>query len=195
MSRSFGVNLLVVFSLTLAIVLGACAPAAPATPPTTPPATTPPAATATPAAAEPAFTYDTYTSTDWGFSIKYPKKWKKVDVVAPYATFRVQPPEELPNMTISVMDVAKIQAAVDEIYAFWKLTDVKTLEEKEYIFADGKTKGSYTVATMKHPSVPLKNYAVTFTKGDKAVNIGITTLDGADDPSLIADIFKTITFK
>ncbi len=153
--------------LVMALVLPACAPAAPAKPaetkPATPPATTtpatPPAATtpattpsvATTPAATPAptakptsYEAETYTS-DLGFSFKYPKAWKVA--AKPYATavfYANDGGSPLPDLVfVDVRDGTSVKdsavKALGDFVAAKGVSVTPTVEsEKTVTLADGK---------------------------------------------------------
>jgi len=180
MAKSLTLNLLVLAALLLAALGGACA-------------TNPPSETGSSPAKEP-YAADTYANEDFGFYIKYPKTWKSVEPTAPYCIFRAQAPTQLPSISISVFDPDKVRDQAQEIYNYYKLTNVKPLETKLYVLADGKTQSQYSRTKMTHPDTEIVNYAVTFEKYGKYINIGISTVPQAEDAALYDAIFQTITF-
>ncbi|MDD5313025.1 MAG: hypothetical protein PHO26_08335 [Dehalococcoidia bacterium] len=175
MAKSLMLNLLVLTALLLAALGGACA-------------------TDTSKPAKEPYASDTYANDDFGFYIKYPKTWKSVEPTAPYCIFRAQSPTQLPSISISVFDPDKVQDQAQEIYNYYKLTNIKPLETKLYVLADGKTQSQYSRTKMTHPDTEIVNYAITFEKYGKYINVGISTVPQAEDAALYDAIFQTITF-
>jgi hypothetical protein len=175
MAKSLTLNLLVTATLILTALGGACA-------------------TDTSKPAKEPYSMDTYTNEDFGFYVRYPKTWKSAEATAPYCVFRAQAKIQLPSINISIFDRDKVQEQVQDVYDYWKLTNIRPVETKEYKLADGKTLSRYSRTLMTHPDTELVSYSVTFEKYGKYINVGITTVPQAEDAALYDAIFQTITF-
>jgi hypothetical protein len=205
MSRSLIARLLVIAVLTLTVLCVACAPAAPAaskpaTTPSTPataPATTPVAPTA-PAAkpVELSFTPATFTSDQYACSIQYPKKWA-AEAPKPPCIFSVREGGQVPNLTVTIFNLATVDKEVAEVLAAVPMTNIKyVLKGQEITSLDGKNKGQYDIYTSDYPGgIKLRSFGAAFARGDKVVSFSITTMDGLEDEALYKEVFSTITFK
>jgi hypothetical protein len=163
--------LIFVCLLLVALVLPACAapaaapaptpttPAEPAAPPSTPSEPSAPPAPPTPPppspAAELSFQAATYTNTDIGFSVKYPKDWKESSAIkSPTLVFLAQAPSQVPILTV---DVAAGSSFADTAIAVLKgagSTDIKVDSLTETTLADG-TGASQGVVHYKNPMAPM----------------------------------------
>ncbi|GEM_PF-4679121 len=145
-------------------------------------------------AAKPAYSFDNYTNSDFGFTVGYPKSWAVTAATAPYNIFRAESKQKLPSMSISVLDSDKVKEQVQEIYDYYKLTNIQTIEQKEYVLADGQTKALYTITRMTHPQVQLISYSIIFPRNGKLITVGISTMLGVEDTAYFNSIFQTLTF-
>ena len=211
--------------LVMALVLPACAPAAPAKPaetkPATPPATTtpatPPAATtpattppATPPAATPAvtevktsFEAATYTSDSPGFSVQYPKSWIKGDM-ANDVVFIVLASSAQGADVASIVVIPETsdfgKAAKDSFDNDPALKNlgvkVNVDSTKTTTLADGKTPANEALLSAKIMGIyDLWGYCYGANIGGKTVFVTGATLAGDKSKALLQEIAKTLTLK
>jgi len=218
------VTVLVVMSLLLGLALVACTPTETVTPPAPPeqpatpppaetpatpppaetPATPPPAETpATPPPAAKQLTYEakTYTNSEYGFSVQYPKEWvdqpqllNKIVVAA----FGIQ--AFIPGMSISVADASA------PLTADWIVAQTNSLPET----SDGKVTSDITPTTLddgspafqytlkyNYQSYEIQAFGVSADKNGKRIRAFVWTIDAfsAYDGTLFSEIAHTLSLK
>jgi hypothetical protein len=200
------VTVLMVMLLVLGLALAACkapaetvTPPAPPAQPATPPAATPPAAP--PVAGATSYPAKTYTNSQYGFSIQYPKDWAErpeIAVGSIVAAFGVS--GFVPGVSISVLDadaplttewIAKANEA--EGNKNNKITSGPT----ETTLADGtkasQYKGTFTTST----GYDIMSFAVSIDKNGKRIRSTVWTIDAFSpyDEALFSEIAHTLSVK
>ena len=200
------VTVLMVMLLVLGLALVACksksaetvTPPAPSEQPATPPAT-PPAATP-PAAQQLTYTAKTYTNSEYGFSIQYPKDWvARPEIVKGtiIAVFGV--PGFVPGVSASVRD-ADAPMTADWVVAADTAegnTDVKvTSPLTETTLFDGTPAVQYTQTYMAG-QYAIVAFAISTDKNGKRIRASVWTIDAFSpyDEALSSEVTHTLSVK
>jgi hypothetical protein len=201
--------------LLIALALPACGcakkapevpPAAPAAPPAEQPAAPPaeqPAAppaeqpAAPPAAGELSFTADTFTNADYGYTIKYPKDWKRqaASEKDPVILYAVNVAAPVPVLSASVRAGATYSDTVKASIEAAGGSGIKLGPEQEITLPGGnkavKVKADWSTST----GFPGETLCVGVKQGDKWVGAGITTVSMfvPYDEAKFMEVLNTIT--
>ncbi|MCJ7515754.1 MAG: hypothetical protein MUO89_07305 [Dehalococcoidia bacterium] len=218
------VTVLMVMSLVLGLALVACTPteivtpAAPSeqpatqppaeTPATQPPAETPAAqppaetpATTPPAAKQLTYEAKTYTNSEYGFSVQYPKDWvERTDLVNKIVVAAFSISGFIPGMSISVADASA------PLTADWIVAQTNSLPET----SDGKVTSDITPTTLDDGS-PAFQYTLKYNfqtfeivafgvaadKDGKRIRAFVWTIDAFSpyDETLFSEIAHTLSLK
>lgn len=197
MSRSALVSILLGTMLALTAAAAACSPAATAPAATTPAATTP-AATST-ADSGVSFVSETYTNSDYNFSVKYPKAWTSRKPDWEYQVFVAKVAAvNLPSISITVYPGEGLEnqkTKVQAYYATRQVKDLKWLSNKDYTLKNG-IKGELVDWTYIWPgNLRLESYAFAVDRNGKRITVGITSADGMMDYEFCNELFNTLQFK
>jgi len=205
------VTILMVMLLVLGLALAACkAPAEPVTPPAAPaeeapppiaPAEEAPPPVATPPAAhETTYKANTYTNSEYGFSLQYPADWAEYAAVVKgsvVASFSV--PGFVPGVSLSVRD-ADVPLTADWIVAANTdegNTDVKvTSDLTETTLFDGTPAIQY-VSSFQSGQYAIVSLATSVDKDGKRIRATIWTIDAFSpyDEALYSEIARTLSVK
>ena len=183
----------------------AAPPSQPAAPPSQPeqpaaPPSQPEQPAAPPAAKQLSFEAATYTNTEYGFSIQYPKKWSDLPDVrggTKVAAFGI--PAFIPGVTVSVRD-ADAPLTKDWIVAADTAegsTDVGvTSDITPTKLNDGTDALQYT-GKFTNSGYGFVSYAISVDKGGKRIRATVWTIDQFSpyDPELFPEIAHTLAFK
>jgi hypothetical protein len=199
-----------VISLILGLALVACkSPAETVTPPTppeqqaTPPAetVTPPAEAVTPPAAH-QLTYNatTYTSSEYGFSIQYPKDWvERPEIAKGSLIIAFGVPGFVPGVSMSVRDASEpmtadwvVAANTDEGNTNVKVTSPLT----ETTLFDGTPAVQYS-SKFTSGQYDIVSFATSTDKNGKRIRATVWTIDAFSpyDEALFSEIAHTLSVK
>ena len=159
---------------------------APAAPPAAPPA-----------AGKLSFTPETYTNADYGFSLQYPKDWKRQadKEKAPTVAYAVAA-AQVPVLSVSIREGATFTDALKAGLQESGGSGFKFSPEKETTLADGTTKAVTLKADWTVSSgFPGETFALGVKKGDKWISVTITTVSMLSpyDEAKYTEIVKTLT--
>ena len=203
------VTILMVMLLVLGLALVACKskPAETVTPPAetvTPPAeqqATPPAETVTPpAAAELTYKATTYTNSEYGFSIQYPKDWvERPEIATGSLIIAFGVPGFVPGVSMSVRDASEPMTA-DWVVAANTAegnTNVKvTSPPVETTLFDGTPAVQYT-SKFTSGQYDIVSFATSTDKNGKRIRATVWTIDAFSpyDETLFSEIARTLSVK
>jgi hypothetical protein len=150
-----------------------------------------------PAAGELSFTADTFTNADYGYTIKYPKDWKrqKDQEKAPVILYAVNVSAPVPVLSASVRAGATYSETVKASIEASGGSGIKFGPEQEITLPGGnkavKVKADWTVAS----GFPGETLCVGVKQGDKWLGAGITTVSMfvPYDEAKFMEVLNTIT--
>jgi len=166
---------------------------------TPPPAPPPPAAPpgAPPAAGKLSFEAAEYANADLGFSVKYPKDWKRsaADEKAPTVLYAVAA-AQVPVLSVGTRGEATFVDAVNASLTAAGGSGIKVGAEKETTLAGG-TKATVAKVGWTVKGFPGETYALGVKKGDKWILLTITTVAMLVpyDEAKFSEIAQTLQFK
>jgi hypothetical protein len=194
------VTVLMVMLLVLGLALVACKSKSAET--VTPPAAqqaTPPAATP-PAAQQLTYTAKTYTNSEYGFSIQYPKDWvARPEIVNGTLIAAFGVPGFVPGVSLSVRDADAPMTADWVVVANTAEgnTDVKvTSPPAETTLFDGTPAIQYTSSFMSG-QYAIVSFATSTDKNGKRIRATVWTIDAFSpyDEALFSEIAHTLSVK
>jgi len=164
-------------------------------PPAPPPSAAPPAAPSAPGKLS--FEAAEYTNADLGFSVKYPKDWKRsaADEKAPTVLYAVAA-AQVPVLSVGTRGEATFVDAVKASLTASGGSDIKVGAEKETTLADG-TKATVAKVGWTVKGFPGETYGLGVKKGDKWILLTITTVAMLVpyDEAKFSEIANTLQFK
>jgi len=160
-----------------------------------PPAAPPPAAP--PAAGKLSFEAAEYANADLGFSVKYPKDWKRsaADEKGETVLYAVAA-AQVPVLSVGTRGEATFVDAVKASLTASGGSDIKVGAEKETTLADG-TKATVAKVGWTVKGFPGETYGLGVKKGDKWILLTITTVAMLVpyDEAKFSEIAQTLQFK
>jgi hypothetical protein len=136
-----------------------------------------------------------YVSTDYGFSVKYPKDWKEQTSTEATTLFLAAAAKRVPAISISVQDSATFAEALTATLMLAG-SDVKIVTERPTTLADG-TPASEAVVKWKAQGLGADTFALGVQKDGKWIIVGVSTasLLAKYDETLFSEIAHTLQFK
>jgi len=182
-----------VLFIAVLLVLGLTLPACTCQKPTE--TEKPPAPPGQPAAGSLSFEADEYVNADYGFSVKYPKKWLQKPSEEPTTVFYAATAVRAPALSISVLGGATFAEALTNVLSKAG-SDINIATERTATLADG-TPASEAVVEWKVQDFGADTFVLGVQKGDKWVIVSITTVSllAKYDEALFSEIAHTLKFK
>jgi hypothetical protein len=136
-----------------------------------------------------------YVSTDYGFSVKYPKDWAQQTSTEPSTLFLAAAAKRVPAISISVQDSATFAEALTATLMLAG-SDVKIVTERPTTLADG-TPATEAVVKWKAQGLSANTFALGVQKDGKWIIVAVTTasLLAKYDETLFSEIVHTLQFK
>jgi hypothetical protein len=147
------------------------------------------------------FTPLTYTNEQYGFSIQYPDNYKEdkskekgtmvFNAVGPLANNRI------PVLTINILDAAKAEEQGIELMKAQSGSDINVTFVEDVVLADGGTKGRRSTISWYNNDAKfdMRGLSVGVLKGDKMINVTITSIFAMYNPDRYMEILNTFTLK
>lgn len=114
---------------------------------------------------------------------------------AKYNVFEAADAMQVPAVSASVLDTAKVEAQTEESLKSTGGSDIKTVSSEPVTLADGKTKGTFTQLTWKSTGYNITTYSLAVEKGDKTISVAYTSLTDMIDAKMAREVVSTITLK
>jgi hypothetical protein len=127
--------------------------------------------------------------------LQYPSSMVVGPVQAKYGVFAAADAMQVPAVSASVLDTAKIAEQTEEGLKSVGGSDIKTVSEEPMTMADGKTKGGFSLLTWKSGGYGVSTYSATVEKGAKTISVSYTSLTDMIDPKLAKEVVSTLTLK
>jgi hypothetical protein len=136
-----------------------------------------------------------YVSTDYGFSVKYPKDWKEQTSTEATTLFLAAAAKRVPAISISVQDSATFAEALTATLMV-EGSDINITAERATTLADG-TPATEAAVKWKAQGLSANTFALGVQKDGKWIIVAVTTasLLAKYDETLFSEIVHTLQFK
>ena len=102
---------------------------------------------------------------------------------------------QIPAVSASVLDTAKVKEQTEESLKSVGGSDVKEESSEPMTLADGKTKGTFTKLSWQSSGYAITTYSLSAEKGAKTISVAYTNLTDMIDAKIAKEVVSTLTLK